>query len=109
MNIKRIIKEEMDDFDWVKDATTIEVGKCFRIYDWDGNVDVIVTIKEMEQKEWEDNIYQKGGKFNPDDIIIHLVGVTQKDKERVGPNLRIPYNELVEYMKEGDLAPSNCE
>jgi hypothetical protein len=101
--------KESGDFDWVKDATTIEVGKCFRIYDWDGNVDAIVTIKEMGQKEWKDNIYQKGGKFNPNDIIIHLVGVTQKDKERVGPNLRIPYNELVEYMKEGDLAPINCE
>ena len=70
----------------LKAQTTIEVGKCFRIYDLDGNVDAIVTIKEMKQKEWKDNIYQEGGEFNPDDIIIHLVGVTQKDKERVGPN-----------------------
>ena len=69
----------------------------------------MLTIKEIEQREWEDNIYRKGGKFNPDDIIIHLVGVTQKDKGRVGPNFRIPYNELVESIKDGDLVPADCE
>ena len=24
----------------------------------------------MEQREWKDNIYQKGGKFDPDNITI---------------------------------------
>jgi hypothetical protein len=94
MNIRKIIREEMDGLEWIKE-NPIEVGKCFRIYDFYGNVDATVTIKSMEQREWKDNIRQKGGKFNPDDVIIHLVGVTQKDKERVGPNYRISYNDLV--------------
>ena len=101
--------KESDDFDWVKDATTIEVGKCFRIYDLDGNVDAIVTIKSMEQREWKDNIYQEGGEFNPDDIIIHLVGVTQKDKERVGPNYRLSYSDLVDNINNGFEVPTNCK
>jgi len=101
--------KESDDLDWVRDTTTIEVGKCFIVYNYDGSIDAIVTIKEMEQREWEDNIYRKGGKFDPDNITIHLVGVTQKDKGRVGSNFRIIYNDLVKYINDGVLAPTNCE
>ena len=61
MNIRRIIKEEMDGLEWVK-GNPISVGKCFTLYKSDGSIDTIVTIKEMEQREWKDNIYQKGGK-----------------------------------------------
>ena len=106
-SIRRIIREEMDDLEWIKE-NPIEVGKCFRIYDLDGNVDATVTIKEIEQREWKDNIRQKGGKFNPDDIIIHLVGVTQKDKKRVGPNYRISYNDLVYNINNGFEVPTDC-
>ncbi len=98
---------ESEDLEWIKE-NPIEVGKCFRIYDFYGNVDAIVTIKEIEQREWKDNIRQKGGKFNPDDIIIHLVGVTQKDKERVGPNYRISYNDLVYNINNGFEVPTDC-
>ena len=107
MNIRKIIREEMDGLEWIKE-NPIEVGKCFRIYDFYGNVDATVTIKEIKQKEWKDNIYQKGGKFNPNDVIIHLVGVTQKDKERVGPNYRISYNDLVYNINNGFEVPTDC-
>ena len=112
MNIRRIIREEMNDFDWVKDTTTIEVGKCFLINNEEKykirSLNAVVTIKEMEQMGWKNNIYQKGGKFNPNDIVIHLVGVTQKDKEKVGPNFRLSYSELVEFINTDYLRPTDC-
>ena len=107
-SIRRIIREEMNDLEWIKE-NPIEVGKCFRIYDWDGNVDATVTIKSMEQMGWKNNIYQKGSKFNPNDIVIHLVGVTQKDKEKVGPNFRLSYSELVEFINTDYLRPTDCK
>ena len=85
------------------------MGKCFIINDFYRSLNVIVTIKEMEQREWKNNIYQKGGEFNPDDILIHLVGVTQEDKEDVGPNFRITYNELVEDINDGNLVLTKCK
>ena len=113
MNIRRIIREEMNDFDWVKDTTTIEVGKCFLINNEEKyktrSLNAVVTIKEMEQMEWKNNIYQKGGKFNPNNIVIHLVGVTQKDKEKVGPNFRLSYSELIEFINTDYLRPTNCK
>lgn len=108
MNIKRIIKEEIDDLEWIKE-NPIEVGKCFIINDYYRSLNVVVTIKEMEQMEWKNNIYQKGDEFNPDDIIIHLVGVTQEDKEDVGPNFRLTYSELVEDINNDYLTPTNCK
>ena len=98
---------ESDDLDWIK-GNPISVGKCFTLYKSDGGIDAIVTIKEMEQREWKDNIYQKGGKFDPDNITIHLVGVNKNAKERVGSSFRISYNDLVESMNDGDLAPTDC-
>lgn len=107
-NIIKIIKEEIDGLEWIRE-NPIEVGKCFRVYTHKGDIYGVVTIKEMEQREWEDNIYQKGDKFNPNDVIIHLVGVTKKDKKRIGPNFRITYNGLVQNINNGDLVPTNCE
>ena len=104
--IRKILKES-DDLDWIR-GNPISVGKCFTLYKSDGSIDAIVTIKEMEQREWKDNIYQKGGKFDPDNVTIHLVGVNKNAKERVGSNFRISYNDLVENINDGDLAPTDC-
>ena len=110
-SIRKIIKEEINNFDWTQNP--IEVGKCFLINNEEKykirSLNAVVTIKSMEQRGWKNNIYQKGGKFNPNDIIIHLVGVTQEDKEDVGPNFRITYNELVEDINDDYLRPTNCK
>ena len=111
ISMKQIIKKalkEMNDFKWIKE-NPIEIGKCFIINDYYRSLNAVVTIKEIEQREWEDNIYQKGGKFKPTDVIIHLVGVTQEDKKDVGPNFRITYNELVEDINDDYLIPTNCK
>jgi len=99
-SIRRIIREEINNFDWTQNP--IEIGKCFIINDYYRSLNAVVTIKEMEQREGRDQ-------FNPNDVIIHLVGVSQEDKEDVGPNFRLTYNELVEDINDDYLRPTNCK
>ena len=74
MNIRRIIREEMDDLEWIKDVPRIEVGFCYSYYVDEPMTIVriradrkiskfpfsefadVESISELNPDEWEDTI-----------------------------------------------------
>jgi len=124
MNIRRIIREEINDFDWAENH--IEVGKCFKKlssnYRKEGgwlidepNENYTVKIIDIKQGK---ELHNKGkwidipkGSFDERAVIIKFA---RPEMKRTGytnwtGDIELYYSNVQEWLNDGWLVPTECE
>lgn len=103
MNIKRIIREEINDFDWVGEDL-IKVGNCFTIKDNMMNKDIKIKVTEIEVpsyvEEWN-NLQLKNRTH------VHF-GSVHSNKWGDTLNFELRYSEVEQWIHRSIMTPIEC-
>jgi len=102
MDIKRIIKEEINDFDWAENL--IKVGNCFAIRDRRGGEMSLKITKIMihPAKSYRNEDPNIKDNFKHDDVIVVFSG----SKSSLD---WLSYTEVESWLNRGVLIPIDCE